>query len=82
MTSHAHPDVQAAADLAVEKVFWLLGVNVKDAKDVERFRQDLRFGADIRRYVNHGLTATVVAFIVAVATAAWAGIRQALIHGK
>jgi hypothetical protein len=76
------PLAEEAAMIAVKKVFYLLGVDVDNASEVEKFRQDLRFGAKIRKIADHGLTAGGVAIIIGVLTACWAGIRQAVINGK
>jgi hypothetical protein len=73
------PLAEEAATIAVKKVFYLLGVDVDNPSEIERFRQDLRFGGQIRKIVNQGLTAGGVAIIVGLFAAAWAGIRQAVI---
>jgi hypothetical protein len=45
MTTQAHEQIsQEAADRAVKKVFAILGVNIDEPKEVEDFREDLRFG--------------------------------------
>ena len=75
------PVAEEAAQLAVKKVFYLLGVDVEDAGEVEKFRQDLRFGGKIRKIADHGLTAAGVTLILGILTACWAGIRQALMSG-
>jgi hypothetical protein len=36
-------DAQAVAKAAVKEVFYLLGVDVDDPKEVEAFRRDIRF---------------------------------------
>lgn len=46
--------VDAAADKAIKKTFAMLGVDVDDPQQVEAFRQDLRFGASMRKVANHG----------------------------
>lgn len=43
------PQVQQAAEDAVRKVFAILGVDVDVPKEVEEFRENLRFGASMRR---------------------------------
>lgn len=78
----SHTIAEEAANLAVKKVFYLLGVDVDDASEIEKFRQDLRFGAKIRKVVDHGLTAGGVAVIMGLLAACWAGLRNMLLHGK
>ena len=51
--------VDEAAEKAVTRVFYLLGVDVNDAASVEEFRQDLRFGRSMRRYAEQGTAAVV-----------------------
>jgi hypothetical protein len=48
-----------AAEKAVERVFFLLGVDVHDAASIEEFRQDLRFGKSMRKYAEQGTAAMV-----------------------
>ena len=43
-----------AADLAVKKVFAILGVDVEVPREVEKFREDLRFGASMRSTAEKG----------------------------
>lgn len=50
---------QQAADLAVKKVFSILGVDIDRPKEVEEFRENLRFGATMRRAADKGLMALV-----------------------
>ena len=72
------PHAQASADLAVKKVFAILGVNIDVPKDVEAFREDLRFGGTMRRTADRGMLAVVIAIIgvlvAALMAALWAGI--------
>lgn len=62
-----------SADLAVKKVFAILGVDVDKPESVEAFREDLRFGKNLRKNVERGGTAVVTALILAVAYAAYDG---------
>ena len=48
------PQVQQAAEDAVRKVFSILGVDVDVPKEVEEFRENLRFGASMRRAADRG----------------------------
>jgi len=68
--SHA----QQSAELAVKKVFAILGVDIDVPKEVEEFRENLRFGASMRRAADKGLIAFVGVLVTALAAAIWAGI--------
>ncbi|MFH1010331.1 MAG: hypothetical protein V1784_03750 [bacterium] len=72
------PNVQRAADLAVKKVFAILGVDIDKPDQIECFQQDLRFGRHMRRISDKVTVAVYVTvatiFVTAVATAVWAGI--------
>lgn len=63
-----------SADLAVKKVFAILGVDIDKPESVEAFREDLRFGKNLRKNVERGWTAVVTALILAVAYATYDGI--------
>lgn len=69
-----NPTCQEAADRAVKKVFAILGVDIDVPKDVEEFRENLRFGASMRRAADKGLIAFVGVLVTALAAAIWAGI--------
>lgn len=68
------PYLEKSAEIAVKRVFAILGVNVDVPKDVEEFRENLRFGATLRRAADKGFFAFVVVVAGAVAVALWAGI--------
>lgn len=72
------PHVAQAADDAVRKVFAILGVDIGVPKDVEQFRENLRFGASMRRAADKGvavmMAAIVGTIVVASLTALWVGI--------
>lgn len=55
----AKDHAEEAADRAVARVFYLLGVDVDDAASVEEFRKDLRFGKALRGYAERGTSALV-----------------------
>ena len=65
---------QQAADEAVKKVFAILGVDVDVPKEVEEFRENLRFGASLRRAADRGVFAIVGLVAVGMAAALWSGI--------
>lgn len=62
---------EEAARRAVKKVFAILGVDIDDPKEVEEFRKDLRFAADMRQYTKKGFMVFFTAIIGLAATAAW-----------
>lgn len=72
------PHASASAEIAVKKVFAILGVDIDVPKEVEEFRENLRFGATMRRAVDKGLLAVVGAIATAVAAALWVGITKSL----
>ena len=63
-----------AADLAVCKVFAVLGVDINQPKDIEQFREDLRFSAHLRRAADKGVMAGVTALVGALALALWVAV--------
>jgi|GEM_PF-2777180 hypothetical protein len=63
--------VEQASRRAVELVFSSLGVDVKSPADLQRFRDDLRFGAMIRTAAQKGFFAALTAIITAVVGAIW-----------
>lgn len=72
------PHALESAEMAVKKVFAILGVDVDVPKDVEAFRETLRFGASLKRAADRGTLAIVGAVAVAVMAALWAGIVQSV----
>jgi hypothetical protein len=65
-----------SAELAVKKVFAILGVDIDVPKDVEQFRENLRFGAAMKRAADRGLLAIVGVIATAFLAALWSGIVQ------
>ena len=53
------PHVKEAADEAVKKVFAILGVDIEVPREVEQFRENLRFGASMRRAADKGMLAII-----------------------
>lgn len=70
---HDHDLAQQVADEAVKKVFAILGVNVDEPKEVEEFRQNLRFGAALRRAADRGVFAIVGVIAIGMVAALWSG---------
>lgn len=68
------PHAGDAADKAVRRVFAIMGVDIDVPSEVERFREDLRFGGRMRRAADHATLAIIGAVVVAGLAALWAGI--------
>jgi hypothetical protein len=68
------PQVRQAAEDAVRRVFAILGVDVDVPKEVEEFRENLRFGASMRRAADRGMMAFVGILVTALLAALWAGV--------
>jgi len=66
--------VERSAELAVKRVFAILGVDIDKPKEVEEFRENLRFGATLRRAADKGFLAMVIIIAGAIVAMAWAGI--------
>lgn len=73
------------AKAAIKEVFFLLGVNVDDPKDVEEFRKDLRFGGTMRRRADKGvmlLIGAIVTMLVGfLGTGLWESLKSHLGNG-
>ena len=65
-----------AASSAVAQVFAILGVDVNEPREVEEFRQNLRFGATLRRAADKGLFAFVGACMTLIVAALVSGIAS------
>lgn len=72
------PHIDTAVHQAIKDVFAILGVNVDDPKQVEEFREDLRFGGKLRKVADHSLLALFGVIAAAFAAAVWAGISSKL----
>ena len=75
------PHVKQAADEAVKKVFAILGVNIEVPKEVEEFRENLRFGASMRRAADKGRLTVVGVLVTAALAALWAGVVSKVTQG-
>ena len=69
------PHAETAADSAVRKVFAIFGVDVDIPKDVETFREDVRFGGKVRRSADRVGIVIVGAAALGIVYALWEGIR-------
>lgn len=69
------------ADMAVKKVFAILGVDIEDPASVENFRQDLRFSGALRKLANKGAAGVIGLIVLGIGTALWAGIMALIKRG-
>lgn len=75
------PHARESAELAVKKVFAILGVDIDVPKEVEEFRENLRFGAAMRKAADKGMLAVVGAVAIGFAAALWSGIVGSVAKG-
>jgi hypothetical protein len=68
------PHASGAAEMAVKRVFAILGVDIDVPKEVEEFRENLRFGASMRRAADKGMMTVLGVLVTAMLAALWAGI--------
>ena len=78
--SHSKYISENAAELAVKKVFAILGADIDRIESVEEFRDDLRFGRKMRKVADHGLLAFFGVVAAAFAAAVWVGIVSSIKH--
>lgn len=72
-------DAQETADLAVKKVFAILGIDINNPASVEEFREDLRFGRRMRKLADHGSMALIGTLVVGLCIAVWTGITTRIV---
>ncbi len=70
------PHALEAAEVAVKRVFAILGVDIDKPESVEEFREDLRFGKKLRKGADNGFLAFVAILTAAICAALWAGITS------
>lgn len=70
-----------AAEIAVKKVFAILGVDVDRPESVEEFREDLRFGRRMRRASDRGMLALIGVLATGLGIALLNGILSTLGKG-
>ena len=68
------PHLERSAELAVKKVFAILGVNIDEPKEVASFQENLRFAATLRQAADRGMFAFAVLLVTGAAAMIWAGI--------
>lgn len=67
-------DPHVIAKAAVKEVFYMLGVDVDDPKQVEAFRRDIRFSGDLRRSAAKGFGAFIAVLVTGAAAYIWSKI--------
>ncbi len=70
--------INAVVRKALRDTFMLIDVDINDSDAVKEFRDDLRFGRQVRKLVGHGVLAVVSTAVVAVTLSAWTGIVSAI----
>lgn len=70
--------INAVVRKALRDTFLLFDVDINKSDDVKEFRDDLRFGRQVRKLAWHGTLAVVSTAVVAAAISAWAGIVSAI----
>ena len=63
-----------AADIAVKKVFAIMGIDIDNPESVAEFQSDLRFGRSLRKARDHGWLVFVAAVVTGACYAIWLGI--------
>lgn len=68
--------VNQAVALAIHDVFALLGVDVNDPIDLQRFRDDLRFGGVFRNAATKGFMALIAAICGGIGLSLWMALKD------
>lgn len=68
--------VTQAVTLAIHDVFSLLGVDVNDPIDLQRFRDDLRFGGVFRNAATKGFMALIAAICGGIGLSLWMALKD------
>ena len=69
---------QETADLAVKKVFAILGVDIDHPESVENFREDLRFGSKLRRAADNSIIVLAGMVVAMIGSLVWYGIMHSI----
>jgi hypothetical protein len=69
---------ERAVDMAVHRAFAHLGVDVDDPKDLQRFRDDLRFGGVFRSAAMKGFFAILAAICGGIGLSVWLAFKARL----
>ena len=70
-----------AAKRAVHEVFSILGVDVDNPEQVEKFREGLRFGQSMLKFANRGLMTFIIVSAASATAALWLGIKAKIVGG-
>lgn len=77
--SHIHREhcqyAEDAADRAVEKTFYRLGVDVNNPSELKKFQDSLRFGEKLLNMADKGIIAAVVTGVGMLMAALFLGIK-------
>ena len=74
------PHAVESAEIAVKKVFAILGVDIDVPKEVSEFQENLRFGAALRKGADRGWLVLVGGVVTLMLAALGAGVVS-LLHG-
>ena len=69
---------EEAANKAVERTFFLFGIDIHDSKDIEKFNRSLWFIESMRKAADKGTLAFIIIICGAMAGVFWAGILHKL----
>lgn len=67
-----------AAHKAVKQVFGIMGINVDEPREIERFREGLRFGESLHKMANKSVMTAVVMITSALVIATFIGLAVKL----
>lgn len=76
VAEHKEMLVERAAKLAVKQAFTHLGVDVDDPKDLQQFRDDLRFGGVFRHAATKGFFAVLAAIFGGIGLSLWLSFKE------
>ena len=68
--------IDRAAQMAVKRAFSHLGVNVDDATELQRFRDDLRFGGVFRNAATKSFFAMIAAIFGGIGLSIWMAFKD------
>lgn len=75
LESRLHLSIEEATTKSVKMVFSNMGVDVDNPSDLQRFRDDLRFGGVFRQAVERSFYAVLAAVAGAIGLAIWTVIQ-------
>lgn len=74
--SHEALMLERSATLAVRRAFWYLGVDVESPTELQRFRDDLRFGGVFRDAATKGFFAVIAAICGGIGLSVWLAFKD------